>query len=388
MSFTFNQAYMDRLQLLKDCIAMKPTKRVPLNSLFYWWKIFDSDKGYKLSECLRDYDKMESVVREFHERYGFDVYNELGTRVMFTPFDELGGRFMEVNDEAESVQYTEHAPMQGDEYPQFKSERRKLYYTMFLRRFPEATYGQMVRAIKKYQEYGAFVTRMNKIFVEEYSSPAMCNLDNTGGTLFAPFDDFFQFYRGVAGASLDMRKHKTEMRDAMDALFYEETLPKLERQLANDNSSYAVDCRIGFLGHSVLNPKQFDEIYWPYIDTMIKKIVAAGKTVCLATQSFITRFADHFQDIPKGNAFMQFELDDPRELRRLLPNMALAGGMRATTMGYATAQECVDEIHALIDDMGPGFMLCQDKFVAYRNDCKRENLLAVCDFVHNYDPKY
>ena len=92
MSFTFSQAYMDRLQLLKDCIAMKPTRRVPLNSLFYWWKIFDSDKGYKLSECLRDYDKMESVVREFHERYGFDVYNELGTRVMFTPFDELGDR--------------------------------------------------------------------------------------------------------------------------------------------------------------------------------------------------------------------------------------------------------------------------------------------------------
>lgn len=383
MGFTFSQEYKERLQLFKDCMNMKKPARIPLYSNFYSWKIFDSDKKYKFSECLLDYGKMEEVVREFHERYHFDTYQELGTRVMYKPFEVLGSRFMVVDDEAESIQYTEHSPMNADEYPDFGHRRRELYYRMFLRRFSGLTYGKMAEAIKLYLEYGQFVKHMNQVFTEEYSSPSICNLENTAGTLFSPFDMFFQFYRGVAGASLDMRKRKGEMMEALETFYQDDLVPRLEANLAADNSNYVCDVRIGLLGHSVLSTKQFDEFYWPYLEKMINRIVEAGKTVCISAQDHITRFAEHFQDIPKGHAIIQFEMDDPFELRKLLPNACLAGGMKASMLGHGTPQENVDYVKKLIDGMGDGFILCQDKFIAYRNDCNRENLLAVCDYVHS-----
>jgi len=89
---SYSPEFWERLQLFKDCIAMKKPKRIPLLSCFYTWKILDSDSGYKLSEAMANYDVMERVVCEFHERYQFDAYNELGTRNMVKPFDDLGSR--------------------------------------------------------------------------------------------------------------------------------------------------------------------------------------------------------------------------------------------------------------------------------------------------------
>lgn len=382
----FTCEYRDRLQLFKDCMNLKTPKKIPFYSNFYSWKVFDSDRGYKLSECLSDYSKMEQVVREFHERYHFDTYQELGTRVMYTPFDELGSRYMVVDDDIGSIQYTEHAPMNGDEYPDFANQRKELYYKMFLRRFPELTYSKMAAAIQKFLEYGDFVRHMNRVFTEEYACPPISNLENTAGTLFSPFDIFFQFYRGVQGASLDMRKHKGDMLKALDAFYNDDLVSRLESNLSTDNSNYVCDVRIGMLAHSILNPKQFDEFYWPYIERMINCIVKSGKTVCLSVQSFIGRFADYFKNIPKGHAILQFEMDDPFELRKKLPNICLAGGMKSSMLGHGTPKENVEYVKRLINEMGPGFILCQDKFMAYRNDCKRENLLAVAEFVHNYRP--
>ena len=42
----------------------------------------------------------------------------------------------------------------------------------------------------------------------------------------------------------------------------------------------------------------------------------------------------------------------------------------------------------LIDELGPWFIMGQDKFPTYRNDAKPENLKAVCDFVQEYRPQW
>lgn len=38
----------------------------------------------------------------------------------------------------------------------------------------------------------------------------------------------------------------------------------------------------------------------------------------------------------------------------------------------------------LIDELGNGFIFSQNKMVSFRNDCTRENLLAVNEFIRNY----
>ncbi len=60
------------------------------------------------------------------------------------------------------------------------------------------------------------------------------------------------------------------------------------------------------------------------------------------------------------------------------------GGMTTDLLGNGTKQQCIDYAKKLIDELGDGFIFSTNKMVSFRNDCKRENLLAVTDFVRNY----
>jgi len=93
---------------------------------------------------------------------------------------------------------------------------------------------------------------------------------------------------------------------------------------------------------------------------------------------------NHFLD--PGDEMIQSEGDDIRECREKLPTIALAGGLPTSILGISSAQECLDYARRLVDDMGDGFVLCQNQMISYRNDCKRENLLTYLDYfkTHTY----
>jgi hypothetical protein len=96
------------------------------------------------------------------------------------------------------------------------------------------------------------------------------------------------------------------------------------------------------------------------------------------------RFAEFFQDIPKGRILYQLEQDDIFEVRKRLPNLAIVGGMPTELLGRGTKQECVDYAKKLIDTLGDGFVLSQNKMMSFRKDAVRENVLAVNEFVRSY----
>lgn len=78
------------------------------------------------------------------------------------------------------------------------------------------------------------------------------------------------------------------------------------------------------------------------------------------------------------------EKDDVFELRKAFPNVAISGGMPTALLGRGTPEQCVDRVKELADGLGDGFMLSQDKMISFRNDCKRENLQAVCDYLQTF----
>ena len=103
----------------------------------------------------------------------------------------------------------------------------------------------------------------------------------------------------------------------------------------------------------------------------------------------IGMYADHFADFKKGSLCFHLENDDPWEIREALPNVCILGGLTTQMLSNATADECVAYTQKLIDELGSegGFILSEDKMLSYRNDCKSENLKAVCEFVSNYELK-
>ncbi len=379
----YSDKYMAGLQDFKDVLNFKHIDRVLHASMFYTWKIFDSSYTGTLSHALQDLNVLEDVTSEFHERYHFDTYMDLGTRNMLGPANAMGATHLEVNDEAGTINFRDHVIFEENEYLEYAHDEPAFYWKMFCRKYPNATKGQVLTAMVEFMSCGSFVKHMLQKFVEEYETPAVHNQD-IAGMVNVPIERIYKYYRGIRGTSLDLRRHKDEIKECCDIIQEKEMIPRLKRGLEKESGPYITDTLTGLLAHATMSEKQWEQFYWPYLKEYLDMIVESGKSITFMLENSIGRFAEYFQDYPKGHLLFLCEQDDLRELRQKLPNVCLGGGVPTALLGNGTPEECVDYVKRLIDDMGDGFILCQDKMISFRNDCKRENLEAVCDYVQNF----
>ena len=367
----------ERLELFHNAFKFKQNKRVPLYGNFFTWKVLDA--GYKLSEVLYDNDLMEKVVVEFHERYNYDIYFDLGTRNPLRIAKEMGRTFHYIGETDETVQVNDYHLLERDEFKEFAANPMGAYFTKVLKNAckPGITLSELKSAMMQFAAFAAFNAKMTARFANEFGIPPLYK--GLGGN---PFEAFFGTLRGIKGLALDIRKCKDELKEAMDALFELRGAPNLITPV--DGTGFVADFFTAFLGHSILSVKQFEELYWPYVKRIVDFAVEHNKTIFVFCESTMLRFAEFFQDIPKGIMLIHIEQDNIFEFRKKLPNIAVAGGMPIDLLGYGTKEQCIDHAKELIDTLGEGFVLSQDKMISYRNDAKRENLLAVNDFARNY----
>ena len=73
-------------------------------------------------------------------------------------------------------------------------------------------------------------------------------------------------------------------------------------------------------------------------------------------------------------------------MKKVLPNVCVAGGMPNELLGKGSISECVDYAHGMLDSLAPGgrYIYSESKMLTYKNDAKRENLKAVTEFVRDY----
>ncbi len=369
--------FNERKELFQNAIQMKKNKRTPMLSNFWTWKILDT--RYKLSEALSNYDIMEEVVSDFHKRYQFDAYMDLGTRNPKRISDALGNGFHRVDDKNESITVLDHTIMARDEYKEFVKNPQEFYWTKALRRcVPDLTLEQLEKVAMEFVSFGQFMKKMDNKFKNEFQCLLLAPV------FIFPFELFFSTLRGIKEISNDLRRCKTELIAAMDVQYKTSTFPAIKFALASDTSDYFADTYTVFIGHSILSEKQFEEIYWPYLKPTIEQFTAHNKTMFIMCESSMLRFSNLFQDISKGSLLIQLEQDNIFEIRKKLPNISFAGGMTTDLLGSGTVQQCVDYAKKLIDELGEGYVFSTNKMMSFRNDCKRENLLAVTDFVLNY----
>lgn len=372
-----SQEFRDRLQLFRDNIAMKHTERIPIMSKAVTWQILDC--GCKFNETMSNYEKMQKVVEEYHHRYEFDSYIGVTARNPLAITNALGGGFYSITDDA--INYYDHVLMESDEYDDFLKDPKAFRWKMFQRKYPELTKGQMVDGVREFIKYLEFSDGMIEKFASEYHRPAIFN---TNLTISLPFENFYNNYRGIKEVSLDMRKQKGKLKEAMDWIFENENTAVLNNVVNTENNSFVCDTFLVLLGHSILNRRQWEELYWPYLKKIIDTVIENDKTIYISVESSIARFAEYFQDFPKGHIVLELEEDNIFEMRKLLPNICLAGGMTCELLGRGTKEECVDFAKRLLEEVGDGFIMGQNKMMSFRNDCKRENLLAVVEYVKNY----
>lgn len=372
----------EKLDLFKACVKFEKPERAPNVSCDFTWKFLDSE--YSLSEAMMSNELIEKVVYDFHERYQFDAYIDFGCRNHMKVLKALGGDCAyKIDDESGAINFQEKVLMNADEYDEYLTNKNALMWKMFQRKFPGLTKGQLLQAMGAFLQTNQFSGQIITNFVQKYDTPALFNMFTVP---MMPYENFIGYYRGMREGALDLRKNKRKLKEALDKDFETATLPRIIGGLSQPNEEYAFDCYTAMLGHSVMSNKQFEEFYWPHLKRLIDEVVARDKTLYIFCESSILRLAEYFQDIPKGHVCMHLELDDIFETRKKLPNICLAGGMKTELLGGETPEVCADYAKMLLDEMGEGFIFSQDKMVSFRNDCRRENLLAVNEVVRNYRP--
>lgn len=332
-------------------------------------------------EAYFDTDKMEKIVCENHERYNFDAYLDLGTRNHFPQMQALGGGSYVLNEQTGSINVTDAPTLEPEEYEAFAKNPIGYFNILFSRKFPDLTTQSFVNAAMAFLKSSGYAREIQKKFAETYNRPTMIS---TSAVVQPAFEVFHSSLRGIAGVSTDMRRYPKQLKEACDSYWQAVCLPSLQRALQATEKPYVADVYCGLIAHQVMNRKQFEQLYLPQLRQIIDACAAAGKIVYLYVEGSIARFAEYFKDVPKGCAIMHLEMDDIFEMRRLLPDMCLAGGMTTDLLGRASAERCVEQAKKLVSELGPGYIMSQNKMLSFKNDCRRENLLAVNSFVREY----
>lgn len=385
----------DRIQLFKDAIQQeKKPERVPHFGNIWSWKI--QDAGYKLSEALYDYKIMQKVLDHTFETYPIDCYYETGWRNPVQVTESLGNDEYIINDETNSISLHDQCFMEPEEYDELISNPKKFLWEKVLpRKYKLLKNDKNSNAFKntlgKYAEFGGFMGSSLERMRGIHGLPDFADPNGVFDYWGNGFELLFCILRGIKGLSKDIRRDPGRVMAAIEALDETFVIPRMQRALSQPdgtNMNVCVDMNPVLLGHAILSPKQFEKFYWPHLKRVADYAVEHDKLVYYFVESESQRFWDFFQELPKGHFAIHVELDDIFALKKKLPNICVAGGMKNDLLASGTPEQCVDYAKKLLDELGSdgGFIFSENKMISFKRDCKTENLKAVSEFVREYRP--
>lgn len=386
---TPKELYSYRVKLYRDAMSFKKPDRIPINANMFTWMFLDA--GYSPTKAARSYDMINDSMIKFVKKYKVDGINYLnsGYRNPFVISDSLGGSDAYTDQNAESLNVIVEDLMYPDEYEEVLTQFPQWLYRKFLQKFPAAkdfTVDRLMESMKIHDEFFANKTKSIQMMRDEYGITGELNF----GYYMSAFEDLFSLYRGLKGVSMDLRRKKKEVEhyvEVTNAQRIEQFDAWAAAQKPGKDMTESFDAGTGILGHVLLNRKQFDMFYAPILEHTIRKTEELDKQFFMFSEGSWERFGDFFNQFKKGTLTMMVEEDNIYEIREKYPNICLIGGIDVSLLGNGTPDECVESVKKVIDDLGRdgGLILSPNKMISFENDCKAENLKAICDFVTSYE---
>ena len=207
----------------------------------------------------------------------------------------------------------------------------------------------------------------------------------TRGLTGAPLDILADFYRGLRGLLVDIKRRPEQVKEACEAL-----LPlqiKFAKVSYGEPKTDFPPIIIPIHIATFLRPVDFAEFFWPTFDKLVKALVEMGLTCLLMLEGNWDPYLDYLAQLPKGKLIGLMQSVDMERAKAVLgKTMCLAGNVPCSLLGYGTQDEVITYTKKLMDVCAPegGFILAADSTMLSPNDAKPENLLAVTKFVREY----
>lgn len=379
-----------RIGLFRDAANFRQPQRVPHFANVVTWKIYDA--GYTLKEAFGDFSVMEKVVRHFLDTYTVDATIDLGIRNQFNVTETFSDTSNYYYTE-EGVGIHDHSYCTAESLDEYLSDTDKYLWEKALpAKFddwyekPQSVWQQ---TFDEYLKYLKYILKIGSVAKKEYGIPSGAPNNPMRGKIEFGIEHLLESALGIKQLSLAMRREPDAILRFVKGWDERQVKPAIEKILSGKEGPdmhYCFDSSLVMLSHNILNKAQFEQYYWPSLEPLLQAYAKKKKNIRIYTEGSIARHAEYFKDIPKGVLTFHLDSDDPFELRQLLPNATIMGGLSTELLDNGTPEHCVERAKQLIDGLGRdgGFILSEGKMLSYKNDAKRENLLAVCDFANAY----
>ncbi|WKY48146.1 uroporphyrinogen decarboxylase family protein [Eubacteriaceae bacterium ES3] len=198
----------------------------------------------------------------------------------------------------------------------------------------------------------------------------------------APMDFIADQLRSFSGISMDVRRHRTQLKEAADVM-----MPLLFHWGMPANVHPEGSVFIPLHMPTFMREKDFTEIYMPSYKKMLQQFAAAGARPNMFCEHDWSRYLDILlSEIPAGSQ-LAFEYGDPQTIKdKLGKKFILTGLFPSSALKTDTPEQIVDRAKAFLDIMlpGGGYIFGFDKNPLTLKEVNIETLAALAETMRDY----
>lgn len=198
----------------------------------------------------------------------------------------------------------------------------------------------------------------------------------------APLDFIADQLRSFSGISMDIRRHRSQLKEAAAAvmpLLYHWGLPK---KIHPEGSVF-----MPLHMPTFMREKDFVELYLPSYKTMIEQFAAVGARPNMFCEHDWSRYLDILlSEIPAGSR-LAFEYGDPQTIKdKLGKKFLLTGLFPSSALKSDTPAQIVDRAKRFLEIMlpGGGYIFGFDKNPLTLKEVNLETLAALTDYLRDH----
>ncbi|MFX1358419.1 MAG: uroporphyrinogen decarboxylase family protein [Promethearchaeota archaeon] len=426
------EKYEERIQRVKDAIALKEPDRVPITPFA---DVFFAalQVGMTHKDVMYKGRKVGKASLKVFSRYDWDLYPYIPSAGMGGIFDLVGNRTMKWAGAADpEFRLGDHQPFQiiektwmaAEEYEDLIGDLTGYLIRKIVPRhnatlgafqsFPPATLlatnysglgaimffmnkdvKKMIKTLKKslLKMIGTFLgTRKYNNGMKKKGNP----IAGSGITTVAPFDLASAYLRGMRGIMLDMYRNPEELKKVCDLLAKAEldSLDALSALTSMPGASDDNTISLSFVplnrgADGFMNNDQFAEFYWPGLTKTLEGMIAKGIT---PMPFFEGRYNDRLEFLAefakkhKGKLVYWFHDTDIIKVKEMMGDYVCIRGNVPASLLIGGPPKAVDEyVKKCIEGcMEGGGYLVDGGVSGIPNEARHENVQAMTDAVHKY----
>ncbi|MET1123763.1 MAG: uroporphyrinogen decarboxylase family protein [Archaeoglobaceae archaeon] len=410
------QLLEERRQRIEDVIKGKEPDRVPVMGATTVWH--GAYAGYTTKEVLFDYEKCKDAALKVARDFDFDTFTVVAGlegmiyTVAFLNQPEvasaarfiLGPTHLVLQDvytrwpgyeldENAHPQYIGKEIMKVEEYDQLVENPLEFINRVAMprinKKLSNTGSAEYNAALAKYgmelARFGAFMAELS-IEMAKLGYPTF-----PMSWSYAPLDLISDFLRDIKNMVLDLYRVPEKVKEAVEAVTplliktAEISAPPIEirKQLFGTD---IVECFFPLHLNEYLNPKLYNEFYWPSLKKVFEEVIKMGQTPFVLFEGRHDAHLETLLEVPKKKIVGVFEKTDPRKVREVLgDHVILVSGPPNSLLIGGTPQKVEDFMKSLLEDCKEGgMMIWPGVDGGISRDARPENIKAVIEAVKKY----